>query len=289
MLHRPNAAARCSAGCIGSCLAGFALYLLLCVSSLAQSAHVRQAQVRHVVDGDTLVLDNGETVRLAGINAPELGQKGQPDQPLAAEATRALRELVGAGTVVVEEAMEREDRHGRTLAYLTTTDGRSIQAQLLREGLASAVAVSPNVRHLQRYAETERRALAEKRGIWGLSYYRTLPATSKAAGRGGYAFVYGKVQRIEIGDRWYAFSLAKHFVVLVPRSDWAHYFEYPPCSLDRSQIAVRGWVSTRGKRSRLVIKHAFMLERCGSDPVVLCPERTARRALPETDDAALCG
>ncbi|GIS91411.1 MAG: hypothetical protein CM1200mP20_14520 [Pseudomonadota bacterium] len=124
MLHRPNAAARRSAGCIGSCLAGFALYLVLCVSSLAQSAHVRQAQVRHVVDGDTLVLDNGETVRLAGINAPELGQKGQPDQPLAAEATRALRELVGAGTVVVEEAMEREDRHGRTLAYLTTTDGR---------------------------------------------------------------------------------------------------------------------------------------------------------------------
>ena len=112
MLHRPNAAARRSAGCIGSCLAGFALYLVLCVSSLAQSAHVRQAQVRHVVDGDTLVLDSGETVRLAGINTPELGQNGQPDQPLAAASTRALRGLIGAGTVVLEEATEEMDANG---------------------------------------------------------------------------------------------------------------------------------------------------------------------------------
>jgi hypothetical protein len=145
------------------------------------------------------------------------------------------------------------------------------------------------VRYLQRYAESERAALAEKSGIWGLPYYRPRPATSKAAGRGGYAFVYGKVQRIEIGDRWFAFSLAKHFVILVPRADWVRYFDYPPCSLDRSQIAVRGWVSTRGKRSRVVIKHPFMLERCGRDPVALCPERTARRTLPEAGAAVLCG
>ncbi len=290
MLLRPAAASGRSGGCSGSRLAWFALCLFLAFGpSPTLSADTRQVQVRHVVDGDTLVLDSGETVRLAGINTPELGQNGQPDQPLAAAATRALRGLVGAGTVVLEEATEREDRYGRTLAYLTTADGRSIQAQLLRRGLASAVAVSPNVRYLQRYAESERAALAEKSGIWGLPYYRPRPATSKAAGRGGYAFVYGKVQRIEIGDRWFAFSLAKHFVILVPRTDWVRYFDYPPCSLDRSQIAVRGWVSTRGKRSRVVIKHPFMLERCGRDPVALCPERTARRTLPEAGPAVLCG
>jgi len=229
LLLRPAAASGRSGGCSGSRLAWFALCLFLAFGpSPTLSADTRQVQVRHVVDGDTLVLDSGETVRLAGINTPELGQNGQPDQPLAAAATRALRGLVGAGTVVLEEATEREDRYGRTLAYLTTADGRSIQAQLLRRGLASAVAVSPNVRYLQRYAESERAALAEKSGIWGLPYYRPRPATSKAAGRGGYAFVYGKVQRIEIGDRWFAFSLAKHFVILVPRADWVRYFDYPP-------------------------------------------------------------
>ena len=182
---------------------------------------------------------------------------------------------------VLEEATEREDRHGRTLAYLATIDGRSIQAQLLREGLASAVAVSPNLRHLRYYAEAESNALTEKRGIWGLSYYRARAAGSKAATRGGYTFVFGEVQRIEISDRWFVFTLAKHFVILVPRADWARYFDYPPCSLDRAQIAVRGWVSTRGKRSRVVIKHPFMLERCGRDPAGLCPDRTtARQALP---------
>ncbi len=32
-----------------------------------------------------------------------------------------------------------------------------------------------------------------------------------------------------------------------------------------------------------------MLERCGRDPVALCPERTARRTLPEAGAAVLCG
>ena len=254
---------------------------LACWSSLSLSADSRQVQVRYVIDGDTLVLDSGETIRLAGINTPELGHGDQPDQPLAAEATTALRALVGEGTVVLEEATEREDRHGRTLAYLATIDGRSIQAQLLRAGLASAVAVSPNLRHLRYYAEAESNALTQKRGIWGLPYYRARAAGSKAASRGGYTFVFGEVQRIEIGDRWFVFTVAKHFVILVPRADWTRYFDYPPCSLDRAQIAVRGWVSTRGKRSRVVIKHPFMLERCGRDPAGLCPDRTtARRGLP---------
>ena len=44
--------------------------------------------VERVVDGDTLVLGNGERVRLIGINAPEKGE------PCFGEAKKALQEMV---------------------------------------------------------------------------------------------------------------------------------------------------------------------------------------------------
>ena len=44
-----------------------------------------------VIDGDTLVLDMGEKIRLAGINSPELAKKNLPAEPLANEAKSALK------------------------------------------------------------------------------------------------------------------------------------------------------------------------------------------------------
>jgi endonuclease YncB( thermonuclease family) len=53
-------------------------------------------KVRHVVDGDTLRLEDGRSVRLIGLNAPELGRKGRAAEPFAEAARRRLRELVAA-------------------------------------------------------------------------------------------------------------------------------------------------------------------------------------------------
>lgn len=246
-------------------------------------ADVRYETVRDVIDGDTIVLQSGEKVRLAGINTPELGHNERPPEPLAEEATRVLRKLIGQNQVVLEEATEPQDHHGRTLAYLSSADGRSLQRQLLLKGLASAVAISPNLRYLASYSSAEAEARVESRGIWGLTHYRARSAQTTEQ-RGGYTFVHGTVRRIEISDKWFVFGLAKHFVVLIRRANWKRYFDYTPCSLDRIEIAVRGWVSTRGKRSRLVITHPFMLERCGRDPASLCPQHEARRVQPQAID-----
>ena len=51
-------------------------------------------QVRQVIDGDTLRLQDGRSVRLIGINAPEIGRKGQSDEPYAVAARRRLQALV---------------------------------------------------------------------------------------------------------------------------------------------------------------------------------------------------
>ena len=70
-------------------------------------------------------------VRLFGVNTPERGQC------CAREATDRLREFAGT-TVRVEAGPRETDRYGRLLYYFYTEDGTSIDAALVREGLARA-------------------------------------------------------------------------------------------------------------------------------------------------------
>jgi endonuclease YncB( thermonuclease family) len=231
-----------------------------------QSARI--AEVARVIDGDTLTLTSGETIRLAGINTPEMAYKSRPGEPLAVAARDALQAQVSGGWVGVETAPQAKDRHGRTLAYLFTPDGASIQAALLRAGLASAVVISPNDYYLEGFIRAEDAARRFDRGIWALPYYVPHPPDRV---RGGYQFVRGRLSRIEIGEKWFIFSLGQKFVILVRRTDWQTYFGYSPWALDQATIVARGWVSKKQSRSKLVISHPFMLERCGTDPQRLCP------------------
>ena len=255
------------------------IFFVLFTTRTEVGANLRYEAVRDVIDGDTIVLQSGERVRLAGINTPELGRGGRLSEPLAKKASSTLRDLIGGQLVGLEEAEDPLDRYGRTLAYIYNSAGQSLQRQLLLKGLASAVAISPNLRHLDEYVSAETTARANNQGMWTIDYYRA-SSVEMIRPKAGYTFVYGRVQRVELTEKWFVFALAKKFVVLVPRQQWNRHFDYKPCSLDRARIAVRGWVSMARKRYRLVINHPFMLERCGQEPVRLCPSSQARSVLP---------
>ena len=45
-----------------------------------------RVSVTHVVDGDTVKLADGRTLRFIGVDTPEIGHEGRPSQPFAAEA-----------------------------------------------------------------------------------------------------------------------------------------------------------------------------------------------------------
>ncbi len=48
-------------------------------------------EVQRVVDGDTVRLKDGRSVRMIGVNAPETGKKGRPDEPFAVAARQRLQ------------------------------------------------------------------------------------------------------------------------------------------------------------------------------------------------------
>lgn len=86
------------------------------------------ARVNCVVDGDTLWF-NGEKIRIAEIDTPEINGRCPAERALALRARGRLVELLAAGPVRFQRV--GKDRYGRTLARFG-----SVSEQLIREGLA---------------------------------------------------------------------------------------------------------------------------------------------------------
>ncbi len=79
-------------------------------------------RVERVIDGDTLVLEGGERVRLIGVDTPETVHPQKPVEYFGKEASKFTRGMVEGKRVRLEydEGTGRNDRYGRTLAYVST-------------------------------------------------------------------------------------------------------------------------------------------------------------------------
>ena len=228
----------------------------------------RAVEIGRVVDGDTVVLTSGEVVRLAGINTPERETDQKAAEPLADAAHDTLVETLSKGDIFLEEAPDKKDRHGRTLAYLFLEDGRSVQEILIREGLASVVAIAPNDRYLDRFVLAEDVARTSGAGIWSIPYFDVVGADQI---RGGFQFILDKFSALKRGPKWFRFSVRDDLDVLIRRADWEAGFDYSPGALEQTEVAVRGWISKKKSKGVLVISHPFMLERCAVETKRLCP------------------
>lgn len=135
--------------------------------------HDRSFPVVRIVDGDTLHLDAPDsadattTVRLIGIDAPEMGGSGKERMYYAEEATIFARRLALGQrvTVYLDQQAGSRDRYGRLLAYLQLPDRRFLNEELLSEGFAYA---DLRFKHgyYQKYQHLEAGAKAIKQGLW---------------------------------------------------------------------------------------------------------------------------
>ncbi len=128
----------------------------------------RVVRVVRVVDGDTIVVDADERVRLIGIDTPESVKPDSPVECFGIEASRRLGALVPPGTeVVLVPDVEPEDRYGRTLAYVYRgDDDLFVNAALVDDGFAFAYTVPPNVAFADEFVDRQRAAREAGRGLW---------------------------------------------------------------------------------------------------------------------------
>ncbi|WP_203567463.1 thermonuclease family protein [Aestuariimicrobium ganziense] len=148
-----------------------------------ETARQVAATVEFVIDGDTIIADiagTETTVRLLNIDSPET-RPNEPADCLGPQATTALRQMLPKGSqVMLEYDLERRDRYGRTLAgvYL---DGRLLNVEMARRGLAVAVLFRPNAKFHGQVVAAQRQAEAAKVGMFDPTVGCTLPARVAAA------------------------------------------------------------------------------------------------------------
>jgi len=230
---------------------------------LCPASHLdRQVQVRYVHDGDTLHLNNGEKIRLIGINAPELARKGRPAEPLAIKARDHLRDLIINSKQRIGLRMDTEhvDRYGRSLAHLYTQDGNSLSAQLLKSGLATLLAVPPNLNGLDCYAQAEAQARQTNRGIWALNRYQTIASTKLPRHSRGYRHVSGKIIRIVEGRRNLWLNLPGKVAMRIEKNELHLFKTLKPRELLGKTIIGKGWLYEHKGELRMRLRSRFALD-----------------------------
>ena len=157
-----------------------ALVLIASITGAADAAGGNDAPlprervlVAEVIDGDTIIVLRGwrqETVRLIGVDTPEIGRPGTPVQfygPEAADFTR--RSLLHQQILLAFEPPDRPggstDQYHRTLAYVITEDGRNFNCELVRLGYGRVYSRYP-FRYQQDFDRAQQAARIAGIGIW---------------------------------------------------------------------------------------------------------------------------
>ena len=135
--------------------------------------------VTRAVDGDTLVLENRERVRLIGIDTPEMhesnklnrdAQRSHQDveaiKRLGRQSYEFTKKLIEGKRVRLEFDLERFDRYKRILAYVYLKDGTFVNAEIVKQGYASLMTYPPNVKYADLFQKLYREARENQRGLW---------------------------------------------------------------------------------------------------------------------------
>ena len=124
--------------------------------------------VQRVVDGDTLVVSGNHHIRLIGVDTPETKDPRRPVQCFGREASAFLTSLLPRGTKVrLVGDVDQQDQYDRTLAYVyRLPDGLFVNAELVRNGYAHVLTISPNVAHADEFVALAAEARDASRGLW---------------------------------------------------------------------------------------------------------------------------
>lgn len=239
-----------------------------------------EARVVDVVDGDTVVLDDGRQARLVGIQAPKLplGRKGFVAWPLADEARDRLVRLAAGKRVTLYRGETGQDRHGRELAQLVTQEEKPVwlQAEMLRSGFARVYSFPDNRLCVDRLLAPEKEARARRAGIWALPFYAIRDA-ARVEELGGlvdsFQLVEGKVKKaalvrgrlyLNFGERYqtdFTVTVPPRQVKLFADREWADLLadrdgEMPVVG---KRLRVRGWID-RYNGPEIVVTHPEQVE-----------------------------
>lgn len=120
--------------------------------------------VTKVIDGDTLIVSGGDTIRLLGIDSDEKGY------PCYNAAKKHLENLTLNTQVILESSIKDKDQYGRYLRYIILKDSNTnINIRMVKDGMAVARILDEDT-HSQDIRQAEQFAIQNHIGCkWNIS------------------------------------------------------------------------------------------------------------------------
>lgn len=215
--------------------------------------------VARVLDGETLVLDDGSAVRLIGALAPRARDAGAEAGawPPETQSLQALSNLVLGKKVKLAFGGRQKDRYRRLLAQVfVEAGGRSewVQGTMLATGQARAYGMPESFACIRELLAHEAEARRKHLGLWNNGVYRPMPAEQPGALlklRGKYERVIGSVASVgrtksttylNFGADWRSdFTVRIGKTVLATNPEFSRTLD----ALQSKTVIVRGWIERR--------------------------------------------
>lgn len=141
------------------------LYLLIAPS--LTFSYEFAGKCTRVLDGDTIEVlfqSKAQRIRLSEIDCPETGKGKRASQPFSQTAKKFVLDVAAGQEIKVKVAST--DRYGRQIAEVFLPDGRSLNRELVRNGLAWWYRQYSKDSSL---GQIELEARKAKRGLWSTS------------------------------------------------------------------------------------------------------------------------
>ncbi|MEA3369091.1 MAG: thermonuclease family protein [Candidatus Ratteibacteria bacterium] len=219
--------------------------------------------VAKVIDGDTVILSNDDHIRLIGVDTPELNSASKPVRYFAEEAREFTKNMVEGKGVRLKYGPQKKEKHGRIFAYVYLSDGRLLNAEIIKQGYGYVFLGSP-FKYQEKFKEYQNLAQKGKRGFWGQKDGLTIAWRDAHNYYGKYVTVKGTV--VDTVNSGKACFLNFHpegkkdFRAVIFSSDFHRFPDSPENYFNNKQVKIFGLVREYKGMPEIILRDSWQIK-----------------------------
>jgi micrococcal nuclease len=252
----------------------FIIFVLCSTYLFTRHINSKEYEVLKVVDGDTVILNDGlkTYLRYIGINSPEILTHESPGEPFSSAARQLNEKLLQGKKIKLEFDRERYDQYGRMLAYIFVGE-LFVNEQIVRNGLATSLKIKPNIKYIDRIQKAEEEAKKHRRGIWSDKANFISPKENREffikphqAGRyiGQRVVTAGKITNFRKSEKVIVLKMDGDFDVIIFSNSWKNFNFFgiePQSDYIGFPVEVIGRVKQYKGKPQIVVNHPITLKK----------------------------
>ena len=129
----------------------FTVMLLLIIISIVSAKKQNGFLVTRIIDGDTIKIETGQTIRLICVNTPEKGEEGYKD------AKSYLKSLILNKRITIKKDISEMDSYDRLLRYVYLNK-ILVNEAIARKGYGSTYPYEPDTKLCTKILKAEQKA-----------------------------------------------------------------------------------------------------------------------------------